>query len=237
MLLSPAAVPSLRAAAQVCRSRGIPTMVPRAAGVAAWPALSQSPASIPLNRPVLKSLPASASFLLRRHVTTAQAIPNSGATGSSTDDLPSWDAFFALRRARRRYNRTCSVVTAVLGTASGAAVLGNIEVDSMPALFGFDMLTVFGLAILGCGALGWLLGPAVGGVLFRMLNRSSVIKGMAEREKQFFQHIKRNRVDPSNHSFANPVPDYYGEKVGSLKEYRQWLRDQRIYNRKRETFL
>lgn len=44
----------------------------------------------------------------------------------------------------------------------------------MPALFGLDMLTVFGLAIVGCGALGWLLGPAVGGALFRAMNRSSM---------------------------------------------------------------
>jgi len=148
----------------------------------------------------------------------------------------SWDQFFALRRTRRKYNRVASILGAILATGTGAGFLGNVEVDTMPALFGLDMLTVFGLAIVGCGALGWLLGPAVGGALFRAMNRTAVPR-MVEREKQFFQHIKRNRVDPSNHSFANPVPDYYGEKVGSLQEYRQWLRDQKVYNRKRETFF
>jgi hypothetical protein len=28
------------------------------------------------------------------------------------------------------------------------------------------------------------------------------------------------------------VPDYYGEKIGSMKGYRQWLRDQATYRRK-----
>jgi len=44
----------------------------------------------------------------------------------------------------------------------------------MPALFGLDMLTLFGLAIVGCGALGWLMGPAVGGILFKATNRRAV---------------------------------------------------------------
>lgn len=47
-----------------------------------------------------------------------------------------------------------------------------------------------------------------------------------EKDKLFHQHIKRNRVDPSTQSTTNPVPDFYGEKIGSMKEYRQWLRDQ-----------
>jgi len=33
------------------------------------------------------------------------------------------------------------------------------------------------------------------------------------------------------------VPDYYGEKIGSVKDYRQWLKDQRAYNKKRQSFL
>lgn len=36
---------------------------------------------------------------------------------------------------------------------------------------------------------------------------------------------------------SNPVPDYYGEKIGSVKDYRQWLKDQRAFKLKREKFL
>lgn len=31
---------------------------------------------------------------------------------------------------------------------------------------------------------------------------------------------------------ANPVPDYYGEKIGSVAGYRRWLKDQRAFNLK-----
>jgi import inner membrane translocase subunit TIM23 len=58
-----------------------------------------------------------------------------------------------------------------------------------------------------------------------------------QREKEFYDRIKRFRVDPSSNSIANPVPDYYGEKIGSVQGYRQWLKDQRAYNRKRRSFI
>ena len=98
------------------------------------------------------------------------------------------------------------------------------------------MITLFGVAIAGSGAIGWLCGPLAGGALFRLMNKRTV-PGMFEREKQFFAHVKKNRVDPNANYFNNPVPDYYGEKIGSLRDYRRWLKDQKAYNRKKAKFL
>lgn len=58
-----------------------------------------------------------------------------------------------------------------------------------------------------------------------------------QKEKEFYSRIKRYRVDPSASSMANPVPDYYGEKISSVQSYRQWLKDQRAFNKKRQTFV
>jgi len=33
---------------------------------------------------------------------------------------------------------------------------------------------------------------------------------------------------------SNPVPDYYGEKIGSVADFRNWMKDQRAYNKKRQ---
>jgi mitochondrial import inner membrane translocase subunit TIM23 len=59
------------------------------------------------------------------------------------------------------------------------------------------------------------------------------------RDREFHQHIVKNRVDPRAQSATNPVPDFYGEpssssrfrdvteylfpgeKIGSLHQYRQ----------------
>lgn len=57
-----------------------------------------------------------------------------------------------------------------------------------------------------------------------------------QKEKQFYQRIKRYRADPASQSMANPVPDYYGEKVDSVAAYRQWLKDQRGFTKKRQSY-
>jgi len=35
----------------------------------------------------------------------------------------------------------------------------------------------------------------------------------------------------------NPVPDYYGEKIGSVADYWRWLKDQRAFERKRKASI
>ena len=89
------------------------------------------------------------------------------------------------------------------------------------------------LSVLTSGAIGWLIGPVFGIGLWRLINRSAV-PGFMVREKDFYERVKRYRVDPRGASAQNPVPDYYGEKVGSREEWRTWLKDQRAFNRKRE---
>jgi len=57
-----------------------------------------------------------------------------------------------------------------------------------------------------------------------------------QKEREFYNRIKRHRVDPTSSSIANPVPDYYGEKIGSVAGYRRWLKDQRAFNLKRGAY-
>jgi import inner membrane translocase subunit TIM23 len=58
-----------------------------------------------------------------------------------------------------------------------------------------------------------------------------------QKETEFFHRIKKHRVDPTSSSLGNPVPDYYGEKIGSVTDYRRWLKDQRAFNLKRDRLL
>ena len=59
-----------------------------------------------------------------------------------------------------------------------------------------------------------------------------------QKEKDFFHRIKKYRTAAStNQSLSNPVPDYYGEKIGSVSDYRKWLKDQRAFTKKRANVL
>ena len=179
-----------------------------------------------------------------RHNTTqtpassATATPNLSAnpTDAEVRDLPAetklpWNDFLHLRRQRHRAELIASVPTAVLGFASGFSYFATLEIETSQLVFGLDPLIVYGGSTVLCGGLGWLVGPTVGGSIWKLVHRKK--QHLIEaREREFYQHVKKNRVDPSKQSFNNPVPDHYAEKIGSISDYRRWLRDCRAYNRK-----
>ena len=95
-----------------------------------------------------------------------------------------------------------------------------------------------GIATFAAVLVGWLIGPFFGNAVWRVVKGKSAGVEFTAKEKAFFERIKRHRVNPQGASTNNPVPDYYGEKVGSVGGYRRWLKDQRAFNRKREgTFV
>ena len=93
-------------------------------------------------------------------------------------------------------------------------------------------------SLLYAGA-GYLVGPIIGSTLWRVTHRRTMAL-IEARDREFHQHIVKNRVDPRAQSATNPVPDFYGkytltlilrhvlrrrpltgEKIGSLHQYRQ----------------
>ncbi|KAL4929203.1 presequence translocated-associated motor subunit PAM17 [Aspergillus undulatus] len=148
-----------------------------------------------------------------------------------------WNSFFKLRASRRRYTLASSIVSSGASTVIGIQVLSSQNLENLGAqVMGLDPFVVLGMATAACGAAGWLVGPFLGNAVWSLVNRN-YRKAFMLKEKEFFDRIKRYRVDPSSNSIANPVPDYYGEKIGSVQGYRQWLKDQRAYNRKRRNFI
>jgi len=144
----------------------------------------------------------------------------------------SWSTYLSLRRSQRTYGLLASIPTTLVGGAIGFVAFATVEVDDpTQMIFGMDPLWVYGIATVTCLGLGYLIGPIVGTTVWRSVHRNK-LADMDKMEKEFHRHIVKNRVDPSRQSVANPVPDYYGEKIGSLKQYRQWLRDQNAYRRK-----
>lgn len=176
---------------------------------------------------------------LVRHSSTQSAAANATAspTASSTtppspDGTLTWNRFLALRKTRRRISLLSSVLAAIASTAGGTYFVLSMNLDSVGATtFGLDPLIVMGLSVIGTGCVGWLLGPALGDAVFRLSYRR-IGNQIAEKEKAFLHRIKTFRVDPAQSSYTNPVPDFYGEKIGSVADYRRWLKDQRAYNLK-----
>ncbi|KAG4415666.1 TIM23 complex component [Cadophora malorum] len=175
-----------------------------------------------------------------RHASTATSPHSSTATASEASapgsDLLDWNTFFKLRKTRRWYQLGSSVTTGIGGFVGGAQVLTMSDMDALVSQIPLDPFITLGLITFTCGGVGWLVGPILGTGVFNWRNRK-YRNQMDEKEKEFYRRIKRFRVDPSASSMANPVPDYYGEKISSVAGYRQWLKDQRAFNKKRTTYI
>ncbi|KAI1132445.1 Pam17-domain-containing protein [Nemania abortiva] len=181
-------------------------------------------------------------FAARRNASTASA-PNSSsssATSSSpSSDIPTldWNHFFQLRKTRRRFQLASSIVTMAIGGTGGALLLVNMNMDWLLSKVPMDPIFSLGIITLSFAGMGWLAGPSLGSAIFYTLKRG-VKRPMAVKESEFFNRIKKHRVDPSNSSLSgNAVPDFYGEKISSVAGYRQWLKDQRAFNKKRTSFV
>ena len=145
-----------------------------------------------------------------------------------------WNTFFRLRASRRRYSLGSSILSTALVTASTMYLLAIYpEVgDQIAKIVPVDPMIGLGLTTFAAALLGWLIGPVFGNALWSIVHRSS-LRGFTVKERAFFERIKKHRVNPAGASTNNPVPDFYGEKVGSVSGYRRWLKDQRAFNRKR----
>ncbi|MCJ1309962.1 TIM23 complex component [Agyrium rufum] len=166
---------------------------------------------------------------------TSSSTPVSSPSPTAPSSL-TWNEFLALRRKRRLINTGSSAVLGTMTLITGAAWLSTVNVEAMAAqAFNLDPFLFVGLATATCGAGGWLLGPVLGNAIFKILWRGR-IKDIQAKEKSFYDRIRRFRIDPSSSSVSNPVPDYYGEKIGSVSAYRQWLKDQRAFMKKRESY-
>ncbi|KAI0533082.1 Pam17-domain-containing protein [Xylaria digitata] len=180
-------------------------------------------------------------FVACRNATTASTSSSTaGSTaGSASPSAPNldWNSFFQLRKTRRRFQLASSIVTMTISGTAGAVLLVDLNMDWLLSKVPMDPIFALGIVTLSFAGLGWLAGPSLGSAIFYTIKRG-VKRPMALKESEFFNRIKKNRVDPTNSSLSgNAVPDFYGEKISSVAGYRQWLKDQRAFNKKRTSFL
>jgi len=149
----------------------------------------------------------------------------------------SWNEFFQLRKRRRFAGTVASVFTALLASIAAFQYFANLVIDFNQLFMGIEMQWIYLAGIIFSGFLGWLAGPLVGNGLF---NLTLGARGplFSQMDNVFLRHVARNRPNPTKHNVnTNPLPDYYGEKISSLHDYRQWLREGRLFAKKAENFF
>ncbi|KAF9147390.1 TIM23 complex component [Linnemannia schmuckeri] len=142
-----------------------------------------------------------------------------------------WNSYFALRGTRRLYERVFMVPSTFLGLLGGGYYFAHQDFDPTISIFGMDQVIVYGLGTIVAGLAGLALGPVAGNVIFRSVH-GNARPLLDKMDREFFKRIVLNRANPTGNPLAHPIPDFYGEKIKSVHDYRAWLRKQREYRRK-----
>ena len=163
----------------------------------------------------------------------ASSIGINNSTINTSNNI-TWEQYFKLRHQRKRYERTAGVLGGIFGFLGGSYYFGAIaDFDPTTPILGIDPAIAFTIGAMGVSAASIVVGILSGGALWRIL-KSKVVNLVDARDKEFFQRVIKYRSDASKSSPQNQIPDYYGEKIKSVAEYRKWLRKQRKFKRKTE---
>ncbi|KAG2184554.1 hypothetical protein INT43_000463, partial [Umbelopsis isabellina] len=173
-----------------------------------------------------RAVVAKANGDLRSLTTSSQTQPR-----KLNQQISNWNDYFKLRAKRRNYERICCIPTSITAFTAAGSYFTQLEIDPLHTVFGMEALPVYGVATILAGFGGFLVGPFVGSGVFKIMNRGAT-RSMDHLDRVFYEHIKKNRADARLNSIRNPVPDYYGEKIKSVSDYRSWLRKQREHYRK-----
>lgn len=106
----------------------------------------------------------------------------------------------------------CLICPMTLQADPSALIFGIEPVFIYVSLQACSVQTSAGSCLLCQGAatfatigLGWLLGSPLGTFAWRLMHRSKATQ-LEAKEREFFQHIERNRGNPARMTVSNPIP-------------------------------
>ncbi|KAI9295174.1 mitochondrial import protein Pam17 [Neoconidiobolus thromboides FSU 785] len=146
----------------------------------------------------------------------------------------SWTDYFQYKKQRQLRDQLLSYPSAFIASgATGSYLMTNVTLDPSSdfMIYGMDPMIVFILASGAAGFTAFLTTPLLGSLAFKLL-RPKINEQLALKDADFYKRIAKYRVNMAiqPRSVTAP-PDYYGEKIKSIKDYRHWLRRQFDYKR------
>lgn len=154
----------------------------------------------------------------------------------------SWTEFFNYRKSIKNYEIAGLVIGSFIGFSAGLFYFMMVaEFDPTQQLFGLqDPTLLYFMGVFGTAAIIGFIGSQLGLIVRRITKQKSFIKSIDTKESDFYRRILKHRpkeiaaVVPIPGAQQSGMPDYYGEKIFSIKDYRDWLKKQRKFKISRE---
>lgn len=96
------------------------------------------------------------------------------------------------------------------GLGIGVNYFASIEADAGSLIMGVEAVYVLGAAAIGCGVVGWLVGPVLGNQIWRLTHRKALKAFEAKEKGEFWLLLDRRGLDALDwrgEGRANPSPN------------------------------
>ena len=146
-----------------------------------------------------------------------------------------WNDFFRYKRRLVWFKRFSGGIPASIAFIGAEGALLSLPIfDPTQPILGLDPLVVVGASTaLGLTA-SFFTGSALAGLAWRLF-KPSLAAQMEAHQRNFYSRITKYRANvPPNPTQMNFNFDFYGEKIGSVKDYRNWLKRQREMIKERQ---
>lgn len=144
-----------------------------------------------------------------------------------------FEEYRKLKKALKMRARIAGLPTAVVGVMASSFVnihfnprMFEMTPEEVQPILGMDPIVLAAVCGVGSGAVGFILGGAIFNATWKLLARNKA-RQLQERDEDFLQRIQKHRFS----AFNRYEDDYYGDKVVTLSDYRQWIR---LQQKKRE---
>ncbi|KAJ3302032.1 TIM23 complex component [Kappamyces sp. JEL0829] len=186
-------------------------------------------------------LSARAFFLLRPRMLPnpsgrllATAARSTAPSGASPVEF-GWKDYFMMRKNMKRWEMASGLLMGFGALqASSFYFLFVAKYDPTALVFGMDPAMMYVLGIIGLGAVGYVVGNLGATPLYRAFKNRSVLDAFDRLDAQFLRRIQKWRPsDLTSVGASDNVRhlDFYGERIGSVKGYRAWLKIQRDFKK------
>lgn len=133
-----------------------------------------------------------------------------------------------LKQSLKVKARLTGIPAGLLGMATSSAInislnprMFEMTPEEVKPILGMDPILFSVLCGMGSGVVGYMVGANLFTKLWALIYRKDH-QNLQKRENDFLQRLQKHRFS----EFNKYDDDYYGDKVTTLSDYRQWVRQQ-----------
>ena len=139
-------------------------------------------------------------------------------------EFTGWNDWFLFRKRISLFRRMHAMPCALLSLPINYVMMSSPWLDPSKPVLGIDPLLFIGVSLFGTATVGYLIGSSLP-IGYLRFWKPHLYHEYNDRLRTFYYKVVKHRANvPADPSKFTQSVDFYGEKISSLSDFRQWLK-------------